>query len=178
MHAIRVASAALLSAGALALAAAPVAVAGDVTPFGFDVEPEIVDPGDTVTLRVDRAGGGCKGHAKVSSPVFDTVTIPPKKSKATAVVDWDARPGAVYQVAFTCDGVTGTAPLTIASDRPVPLPTPVPVQPEHPKGVHAGEGGSFAGLDAGRLGLGALIVAGALGAAYRHYRRPSPEDGA
>ncbi|WP_432055726.1 hypothetical protein [Streptomyces sp. bgisy022] len=176
MHAIRVASAALLGAGALALAAAPVAVAGDVTPFGFGVEPEVVDPGDTVTVYIDRAGGGCKGHATVSSPVFDTVALPPKKSRAKAVVDWDARPGAVYQVAFTCDGVTGTAPLTIASDRPVPLPTPVPVEPSHPKGVHAGEGGSLSGTDAGRVGLGALVVAGALGAAYRHVRRPGPQD--
>ncbi|CAM5397346.1 hypothetical protein SHIRM173S_09313 [Streptomyces hirsutus] len=41
MHAIRVASAVLLGVGALALAAAPgaVAVDGDVTPFGFGLRP-------------------------------------------------------------------------------------------------------------------------------------------
>ncbi|MFC5958727.1 hypothetical protein ACFP51_31140 [Streptomyces pratens] len=151
MHAIRVASAALLGVGALALAlalaAAPgaVAVDGAATPFGFGLRPALVEPGDLITLRVDRTDGECEGRATVSSPVLGTVTIPKNRSKATTEVYRDARPGAVHQVAFTCDGGTGTTSLTIAGGRPVPLPSPLPVESEgsagHPRGAHAGEGG-------------------------------------
>ncbi|CAM5395007.1 hypothetical protein SHIRM173S_12757 [Streptomyces hirsutus] len=65
MHAIRVASAVLLGVGALALAAAPgaVAVDGDVTPFGFGLRPSLVEPGDRIALHVDRTGGECEGRA-------------------------------------------------------------------------------------------------------------------
>ncbi|MFD3823883.1 hypothetical protein, partial [Streptomyces sp. NPDC058625] len=166
MHAIRVASAALLGVVALALAAAPgaVAVGGEVTPSGFGVRPALVEPGDRVTLRVDRADGGCEGYVTVSSPVLDTVTIPKKRSRVTAEVYRDARPGTVHQVAFTCEGVTGTTSLTVAGGRPVPLPSPLPAEAGgatgHPRGVHAGEGGSPAGLDVGGIGLGAALVTG------------------
>ncbi|MFE9926220.1 hypothetical protein ACFYQA_33050 [Streptomyces sp. NPDC005774] len=170
MHAIRVASAALLGVGALALAPAPgaVAVDGDATPFGFGLRPALVEPGDLITLRVDRTGGECEGRATVSSPVLDTVTIPKNRSKATTEVYRDARPGAVHQVAFTCDGVTGTTSLTIAGGRPVPLPSPLPVESEgsagHPRGVHAGEGD-----DVGRAGYPAAVRDGGRGG--------EPEDG-
>ncbi|NJP48649.1 hypothetical protein HCJ93_00810 [Streptomyces sp. SBST2-5] len=207
MHAIRVASAALAGAGALTLASAPVAGAetaagappaavshvgrapvldGGITPFGFEVKPNIVEPGDTVGLRVERDDGGCKGRAKVSSAVFDTVTIPPRRSTATAVVDRDARVGAEYRVTFTCDGATGSTVLTVVGGTPVPLPSPVDKEHghrseghdgRHPKGVHAGEGGTLAGADLGRVGLGAVFVAGALGVAYRMSRRGRTEDG-
>ncbi|MFI9820426.1 hypothetical protein ACIHFC_08140 [Streptomyces sp. NPDC052013] len=199
MHAIRVASAALLGVGALTLAAAPAAgaetaagvppaavsavsgvsaVDGDIEPFGFGVEPAIVEPGDGVTLRVERDDGGCRGPARVSSPVFGTVVVPPGRATATAVVDWDTRIGAEYRVAFTCDGFTGTTTVTVVGGRPVPLPSPAEVEPgRHPEGVHAGAGGSLTGLDLGRTGLGAVFVAGALGVAYRLSRRERPRDG-
>lgn len=173
MRAIRVASAALLGLGALALTA-PGAVAksdiGTITPFGFAVVPSTVAAGGQVTLQVDRDNGGCRGAVTVTSGVFDTVTIAPRTSSATATVDWDARPGAVYQVTFTCDGVSGSTGLTIAGRRPVP-PTPEPLQPTVPRGVHAGEGGSVGSFSAGRIGLGAALVAGSAGTAYVLTRR-------
>nr|WSY49771.1 hypothetical protein OG999_06175 [Streptomyces sp. NBC_00886] len=181
MRAIRVASAALLGISALALSA-PVAVAeGDgnhnITPFGFSVLPSTIAAGGQVTLQLDRDNRGCKGSATVSSGVFDTVRISPGQSSATAMVDWDARPGAVYQVTFSCDGVSGSTGLTIASGRTNNNIQPVqPVQPV-PRGVRAGEGGSIAGFDAKELGIGAALIAGSVGAAYRFSRRRTGEDG-
>ncbi|MHC3467495.1 hypothetical protein ACYF6T_02160 [Streptomyces sp. 7R007] len=172
MRAIRVASAALLGAGAL-VCSAPAAVAGNVTPFGFSVLPSTIAAGGQVTLQLDR-DGGCRGAATVTSAVFDTVTIAQGRSSATAKVDWDAKPGAVYQVTFTCDGVSGSTDLTIAGGRPVG-PTPVP-NPH--RGVHAGQGGSIAGFDGKEIGLGAALIAGSVGAAYHFSRRRTGADGA
>jgi hypothetical protein len=174
MRAIRVASAALVGVGALALTA-PSAAAygqGDITPFGFSVLPSTIAAGGRVSLLLDRDDGGCEGPAKVFSAVFDPVIIPPRRSTATAVVDWDAKPGAVYQVTFACDGSSGSTSLTIAGGRPAPL------HPMPPHGVHAGEGGSVAGLDLREIGLGALLIAGSVGTAYHLSRRRSGEDGA
>ncbi|MCH0564538.1 MULTISPECIES: hypothetical protein [unclassified Streptomyces] len=175
MHAIRVATAALLGAGALALSA-PVAVAtggSDITPFGFSVTPSTVAAGGRVELQVERDHGGCKGPVTVTSGVFDTVTIRRGHSSATATVDRDARPGAEYRVTFTCDGVSGSTDLTIAGGRTHPTPEPLV-----PRGVHAGEGGSIAGLDLKQIGLGAALIAGSLGTAYHFARRRTGEDGA
>ena len=101
MRTIRAASAALLGVAALALttSAATAAPHGNVTPFGFTVSPSTVAPGGTVTLALS----DCGRPATVSSGVFDTVTVPTGRS-ATATVDADARPGARYQVTFTCGG--------------------------------------------------------------------------
>ncbi|MEU3841207.1 hypothetical protein AB0E88_14390 [Streptomyces sp. NPDC028635] len=178
MRAIRVASAALLSLGALALTA-PGAVAqgeGNITPFGFSVMPSTVSAGGRVVLQVDRDHGGCRGVVTVSSGVFDTVIMAAGVSSATANIDWDARPGAVYPVTFTCDGVSGSTGLSIAGGRPAP-PTPQPLRPTVPRAVHAGEGGSVGGFDARQLGLGAALVAGSVGAAYLFTRRRGGESG-
>jgi hypothetical protein len=173
MRAIPVASAALLGVAALSSCApAGAAVGGSTTPFGFSVQPATVAAGGEVTLGVDRNDGDCRGRVTVSSPVFDTVVIPRKHVSAQARVDRDARPGAVYQVLFICDGMTGTTNLTIAgghSHRPGTVP---------PKGVHAGEGGSIAGFDLKETGLGIALIAGSVGAAYHLYRRRSGEEGA
>jgi hypothetical protein len=177
MRAIRVASAALLGVTALAFSA-PAAVAkgdNDITPFGFSVLPSTIAAGGRVALLLERDHGGCKGPATVTSAVFDTVAIPSHRSQATAVVDRDAKPGAVHPVTFTCDGVSGSTGLTIAGGRPAG-PTPVPLNPD--RGVHAGEGGSFAGLDVKELGMGALLIVGATGAAYHFARRRTGEDDA
>ncbi|MGC0398552.1 hypothetical protein RKD27_001196 [Streptomyces sp. SAI-126] len=175
MRAIGVASAALLGVTALAFSAPAATAKGDnnITPFGFSVLPSTIAPGGQVTLLLERDHGGCKGSATVTSAVFDTITIPSHKSQATAVVDWDAKPGAVYHVTFTCDGVSGSTGLTIAGGRVGP--TPVPLNPD--RGVHAGEGGSFAGLDVKELGMGALLIVGSIGAAYHFSRRRAGEDG-
>ncbi|MFI2414860.1 hypothetical protein [Streptomyces sp. NPDC018947] len=171
MRAIPVASTALIGVAALS-ACVPAGAAGGTAPFGFSVHPATVAPGGEVTLRVDRHDGACRGRVTVSSPVFDTVAIPRGQASAQARVGRDARPGAVYRVAFTCDGRTGTTRLTIATGHGH-HPGTVP-----PKGVHAGEGGSFAGLDVKEIGLGLALVAGSVGAAYHFSRRRSGEDAA
>ncbi|GAB2920577.1 hypothetical protein [Streptomyces heilongjiangensis] len=165
MRAIRVASAVLLGVTALSLTApaAHAAPAGDTTSFGFSVVPSTVAPGGEVTLRVD----GCHSRTTVSSAVFDTVTIPKGQSSAKATVDWDARHGAVYEVSFQCGNESGQTDLTIASGRPSHHPS---------RGSHAGTGGTVAGLDPGEIGLGAALVAGTLGVAWRWSRRRA-EDG-
>ncbi|MFK4100374.1 hypothetical protein ACI2L1_09925 [Streptomyces sp. NPDC019531] len=177
MHAIRVASAALLGVTALTFSAPAAVAKGDnnITPFGFSVQPSTIAAGGQVTLLLERDHGGCKGSATVTSAVFDTITIPSHRSRATAVIDWDAKPGAAYQVTFTCDGVSGSTSLTIAGGRPVG-PTPEPLHPG--RGVQAGEGGSLAGFDLKEIGMGAALIAGSIGAAYRLSRRRSGEDGA
>ncbi|MFF4249670.1 hypothetical protein ACFY1L_00455 [Streptomyces sp. NPDC001663] len=180
MRAIRLASAALLGISALAFSA-PAAVAyGDghnITPFGFSVVPSTVAAGGQVTLQVNR-DHNCRGPVTVTSPVFDPATIRPGHSAAMRTVDWDAKPGAVYRVTFTCDGVSGSTDLTIAGGgRPDHhRPTPLPFNPN--RGVHAGEGGSIAGFDLKEIGMGAALIAGSVGTAYHFSRRRSDEDGA
>ncbi|WP_369250956.1 hypothetical protein [Streptomyces sp. R41] len=180
MHAIRVAAAALLSVTALTFSA-PVAVADDgdgdgddhnITPFGFSVQPSTISAGGRVTLLLNK-DGGCKGSATVSSGVFDTVTIRPGQSSATATVDRDAKPGAVYEVTFSCDGVSGHTELTIATGPPGD-PTPVAVPAE--RGVRAGAGGSVGGFDLKEIGLGATLVAGSVGTAWYMSRRRAAAD--
>jgi hypothetical protein len=181
MRAICVASASAVLLGAGALTSCVPADAAIRTDFGFSVEPSTVAAGGEVTLRVER-NEACQGEAAVSSPVFDVVAIPPWKSSATASVDWDAEPGAVYDVEFVCDESSGTARLTIADGRPTHHPTHHPTRHpwdhhRHPsKGVHAGEGGTLAGFDLKEIGLGAALIAGALGTAYHFARRRTDED--
>ncbi|MEW2806449.1 hypothetical protein AB0929_04880 [Streptomyces massasporeus] len=171
MRAIGLASAVLLGAGALT-SCVPAADAAIRTDFGFSILPSTVAAGREVTLRVER-NEACQGEAAVNSAVFDMVTIPPAESWATAVVDWDAKPGAVYDVEFECDESSGTARLTIAG-RPH-HPTHHPTRHPH-KGVHAGEGGTLAGFDLKEIGLGAALIAGSLGVAYHFSRRRTDED--
>ncbi|MET7452634.1 hypothetical protein ABZT03_12180 [Streptomyces sp. NPDC005574] len=176
MRAIRVASAALLGVSALALSA-PAAVADDhyVMSNGYSVLPSTVAPGGQVVLQVDRDLSGCAQTVTVSSSVFDTVTIPPRRTVATAAVAWDASPGAVYRVTFTCGGLSAVKNLTVAGGRH-DGPTPLPVSPY--RGVHAGEGGSIAGFDLKEIGLGLALVTGSVAVAYRLSRRRAGEDGA
>jgi hypothetical protein len=173
MRAICIASAVLLGAGALT-SCVPAADAATRTDFGFSVEPSTVAAGGEVTLRVVR-NEACRGEAAVNSPVFDVVTIPPEESWATAVVDWDAKHGAVYDVQFECDRSSGTARLTIAGGRPTHHPAHHPTRHPH-KGVHAGEGGTVAGFDLKEIGLGAALIAGSLGVTYHFSRRRTDED--
>ncbi|MEV6957654.1 hypothetical protein AB0M97_00275 [Streptomyces sp. NPDC051207] len=180
MRAIRVASAALLGVGALAVTVPSAAAYGqeDITPFGFSVLPSTSAAGGRVSLRVDRDDGGCAGPATVTSAVFDAVTIPRHRSTATTKVDRDAKPGAVYQVTFTCDGASGSTSLTIAGGRPEPTHRPDPPHRVPSHGVRAGGGGSFAGLELKEIGLGAALIMGSIGAAYHLSRRRGGEDGA
>ncbi|WP_374777225.1 hypothetical protein OG756_35080 [Streptomyces sp. NBC_01310] len=118
MGAIRTSATALLSAGAtgavLALGSlglpAATAAEAQVTSFGFTLTPSTVAPGGQVVLAVS----GCNAaYATASSGVFDTVSIA-RGQTVRVTVDRDARRGALYSVAFTCNGETGSADLTIA----------------------------------------------------------------
>ncbi|MFF4345991.1 hypothetical protein [Streptomyces sp. NPDC001530] len=177
MHAIRVASAALLGVTALTftapLAAASVADENNVTPFGFSVQPSTIVAGGQVSLLLNRDDGRCKGIATVSSGVFDTVTLRAGQSSARTAVDVDARAGAVYEVTFRCDGVSGHTGLTIGSGR---SDNPTVVQVPAQRGVNAGVGGTVDGFDPKEIGLGTALVAGSIGVAWYLARRHDAAD--
>ncbi|WP_217567702.1 hypothetical protein [Streptomyces sp. GbtcB7] len=187
MHAIRVASAALLGATALTLSAtAALAGNGDgnsdggrdsgrgnnnITSFGFNVQPQSIAAGGRLRLTAE----SCDSVARVSSEVFDTVTIPKGQSSATALIDADARAGSVYQVTFQCGNESGHTELTIAPGRAgtnYSDPTQVQVPASVQRGVKAGVGGSSGGgFDLKEIGLGTALIAGCVGTAWSMTRR-------
>ncbi|MCX4593911.1 hypothetical protein OG585_05685 [Streptomyces sp. NBC_01340] len=191
MHAIRVASAALLSVTALTLSAsAALAGNGDgnsdggrdsgrgnnnITSFGFNVQPQSVAAGGRLRLNAE----SCDSVTRVSSGVFDTVTIPKGQSSATALIDGDARAGAVYEVTFQCGNESGHTELTIASGRSETgghtgqSQLPAPVQ----RGAKAGVGGSVGGgFDLKEICLGTALIAGCVGTAWSMSRRRATDD--
>ncbi|MFE4260185.1 hypothetical protein [Streptomyces sp. NPDC056883] len=178
MHSIRVASVALLSTAAFALAA-PIASANDggttpnVTSFGFTVSPTTVAAGGTVTLNAT----GCQEPlVKASSGIFDAVELNEGKP-ATAKVDADAKPGAQYEVTFDCKGEKGTTTLTVAGHSSgtgtgTETGTTTPSTPSTPsKGVKAGLGGGAGGLNGTEIAAGSALLAGALGGGVFLMRR-------
>ncbi|KQX12331.1 hypothetical protein ASC82_14000 [Streptomyces sp. Root431] len=186
MRAIRIASAALLSAAALGLATAPTALAEEnepnITSFGFSVTPETVAPGGTVTLTSD----GCEvPSVTVTSGVFDTVTLNEGRP-GSATVDVEAKAGARYEITFDCKGERGTANLTIAPhtgpDHDKGDVTGPDTSPGAHKGVKAGfgseAGSADEGLGATELVTGVLLIAGALGAAVVLTRRRGADGNA
>jgi hypothetical protein len=190
MHAIRVASAALLGVSALTLSATA-ALAGNsdgdsdggrdsgrdsgrgnnITSFGFNVQPQSIAAGGRLRLTAE----SCDSVARVSSEVFDTVTIPKGQSSATALIDGDARAGSVYQVTFQCGSESGHTELTIAPGRSGTTysdPTQVQVPASVQRGVKAGVGGSSGGgFDLKEIGLGTALIAGCVGTAWSMTRR-------
>ncbi|MEU5310363.1 hypothetical protein [Streptomyces sp. NPDC021562] len=124
MRAIRVASAALLGVGALALSA-PAILANDgggeegrdggrdSAPFGFRVTPSTVAAGGRVSFHLNR-GDGCRGTATVASGLFDTVRIPAGQDSGTATVGRDVRAQGSYRVTFDCDGTSGSTELAVS----------------------------------------------------------------
>lgn len=168
MRAIRVASVALLSTTALALAAPLAAANGggtmsNVTSFGFSVSPATIAPGGTVTLNATN----CKEPlVKVSSGVFDTVELKEGKP-AIAKVDPDAKPGAQYEVTFDCKGEKGTTTLTVAG-KSTGMGTIAPIPP---KGVKAGLGGGAGGLNGTEIAAGSALLAAAAGGGLYLMRR-------
>ncbi|MEU2618323.1 hypothetical protein ABZ642_09135 [Streptomyces sp. NPDC007157] len=122
MHAIRLASAALLGVGALVLGA-PAALTDDQgdgggdsgrqTTFGVHVTPSTVSAGGRVSLQLNR-DESCRGAATVTSDVFDTVRIPQGRDSVAATVDRDARSQTSYRVTVDCDGARGSTQLSIA----------------------------------------------------------------
>ncbi|MFJ8630314.1 hypothetical protein [Streptomyces sp. NPDC093568] len=167
MRSIRVAAAALLGMSTLAMTAPAALAQDDDSGFWASVRPTTVEPGEPVRLRAT----GCEQSVTVSSGVFDTVTIPRGRTTALARVDRDVRPGAVYEVAFYCGTFWQSVDLTIAGGRPE---RPGPPQ----RGVRAGQGGAFAGLNLKEIGLGAALITAVLGTTYRISRRDTGDDGA
>ncbi|MER8041322.1 hypothetical protein [Streptomyces sp. NPDC094032] len=180
MRAIRAVSAALPVAAALALAA-PLAVAADGGPKGpqgpkgpgarqagdFVISPGVVAPGGRITLSAP----GCASTATASAGIFDTVTIAPG-SAATALVDADAKRGAVYTVSFNCTGgIAGTVDLTISGGS-TSTPTASSTLLTPPRGVQGGLGGSIGPADAWTLAAGgALVLTAATGVVLAVRRR-------
>lgn len=179
MRAPRISAAALLAGTALALAA-PAATAAtadsgagsdsgsgsgsNITSFGFSVSPTTVAPGGVVTLQVT----GCDKTATASAPaLFDDVTLRGSGStrSATATVGADAKPGAQYDVTFSCGGEKGTTPLAISTGGPI-----TPITPTGP--VHTGFGGGVSGPDTAEIVFG-VALAGAAGVLlFRRSRAP------
>ncbi|NUP24824.1 MAG: hypothetical protein HOZ81_53980 [Streptomyces sp.] len=167
MRAIRVASAALLGVSALALTAPTAQARGDGEGgFRVGVLPSTVAPGGRVTLHAT----GCEQSVSVSSGVFDTIIIPRGYTSGRAVVDWEAKPGAVYEVSFRCGTFWQDVDLTIAGGRDG-------APPHWEKGVQAGEGGTFADLNLKQIGLGGALIAGTLATAHHLSRRRRGEEG-
>ncbi|MEN8651832.1 hypothetical protein ABCR94_14710 [Streptomyces sp. 21So2-11] len=177
MRAIRLASAAALGIAALSLTAPAASADGHkaaaaVAPVGT-VTPSTIAAGGQVTLAVP----GCAVTASADSGVFDTTSIPTGTTRA-ATVFTDARPGAVYTVTFTCNGVTSTADLTIAGGAPTTSSTIIPITPITPTTTPTGPatgglGGSVSGMDAKEIAAGAAMVAVAAGATIYVVRRRS-----
>ncbi|WP_405825194.1 hypothetical protein OG705_32545 [Streptomyces sp. NBC_00838] len=195
MRAIRAASAALLGAAALALTTPTVAMATPAAPdppFDFAVTPSVVAAGGEVTLTVS----GCSSTATAESGVFDDTPVPAGGS-ARASVFWDAKPGAMYEVKFICNGEEGTTDLTIAGGTPSPTATPTGTATPTPTGtttatptrtsttsststaiappggVKGGLGGSFMGMNATELAVGTGLVAAATAGTVLVVRRRS-----
>lgn len=166
MRAIPVASAALLGVSALVMTAPAARAQADTEGFRVAVLPSTIAPGGQVTLHA----AGCEQSVSVSSGVFDTVIIPRGRTWARAVVDRDAKPGAVYEVSFHCGTFWQDVDLTIAGSRST-------APPHWHKGVDAGEGGSLADLNLKEIGMGAALIAASLGTAYHLSRRRGDEDG-
>jgi hypothetical protein len=181
MRVIRVASAALLGAATALTLTVSAAHAQEDQPDDFQVAvfPSTVVAGGAVALHTT----GCDRYVTVSAGVFDPLILRTGQTWATAVVDRDAEPGAVYEVTFRCGTVWQSTDLTIASDRPSHRSTaarPAGTKAEHtdyPKAVQAGEGGSFAGFDLREIGLGLALITGSVGAAYHFSRRGTGEEG-
>ncbi|WP_406423738.1 hypothetical protein OH809_04550 [Streptomyces sp. NBC_00873] len=169
MRAIGVAPVALLGAAALALTA-PAATAYAVTSggapgaTGYTVAPSVIAPGGQVTL----AARGCLTTATASSGIFDSVTIP-RGGSASATVDWDAKPGASYEVSFICNtSPTSTAEIGLTISAPTPTPGSTAIAPN---GVQ-GDLGGIGRMNAAQLvGGTALAVAATTGAVFVVRRR-------
>lgn len=124
----------------------------------------MIAPGGQVTL----AARGCLTTATASSGIFDSVTIP-RGGSASATVDWDAKPGASYEVSFICNtSPTSTAEIGLTISAPTPTPGSTAIAPN---GVQ-GDLGGIGRMNAAQLvGGTALAVAATTGAVFVVRRR-------
>ncbi|MHA6758629.1 hypothetical protein [Streptacidiphilus sp. PAMC 29251] len=168
MRAARLIAGTVLTVSALSLTA-PIAFAADgggtasnVTPFAFKIFPTTVKPGGNIGLGVS----GCDaGSATASAGVFDTVKLPSTGTAGeyvgAATIDADAKPGAQYDVKFTCGSSSGTTTLTVAAAT-TPTTTPTAVTPTG--AVKTGLGGGSNSDNSAELAAGGALAAVALGA--------------
>lgn len=155
MRAIRVASAALLGVAALTLTAPPAAAGSGgihaAASFGRATGPASIAPGGRTTLPVRECGS-------------DTS---------------DAKRGAAYEAKFPCGGEFGERHLAVTSGRGNGEGEGFSGDSGgryRRHGVQAGLGGSIGGFDLERIGLGAALISGSIGAAwYLWRRRPAGE---
>ncbi|MET8329401.1 hypothetical protein [Streptomyces sp. NPDC005181] len=170
MRPIHVAPVALLGAAALTLTAPAATVHAAMSEdapsaTGPIVAPSVVAPGGQVTL----AARGCSKAATVSSGVFDSVTLPSGGTAATTV-DWDAKPGAAYEVTFICNtSPTSTAKVSLRISAATPTPTSSTAIAPH--SVQGGLGGINRMSSAEVVGATALAVVAATGAVFVVRRR-------
>ncbi|MFJ6572450.1 hypothetical protein ACIQNU_34085 [Streptomyces sp. NPDC091292] len=199
MRATRVASAAVLGVTAIALTApaASALITGDhdSDPFQVGAEPRTIAAGGRVMLNAS----GCEGDTTVTAGIFDTVTLRKDGRPAPATVDRDARQGAKYSVKFRCSGGSSRdVELTIAQGRPEREESGRDREDsgrdreDHGRdrqdygrdgeyesarhGVRAGIGGTVAGFDLQKIGLGTALITGAIGATYYLSRRRAADD--
>ena len=177
MRAARLIAGSVLTVGALSLAG-PLAFAADgggtasnVTPFAFKIYPTTVKAGGNIGLGVS----GCDAtSATASSGVFDTVTLPSTGTKGeyvgAATVDADAKPGAQYDVKFTCGSSSGTTTLTVSGGTSTPTAstsaTAVPTG-----AVKTGLGGGSGSVSPAELAAGGALAVLALGGVGLAVRR-------
>ncbi|MFM9370913.1 hypothetical protein [Streptomyces sp. Da 82-17] len=157
---------------------APGAVA-DNSGWRVSVTPTTVKPGGQVTL----SSSGCQvPTVTVDAPIFDPVELNEGQS-ATAHVYPDAKPGAEYEVTFTCNGKPKSVPLMIAGGQGHTGGQTGGHTGGHTAGhtaghtgglhhgVKAGAGGTFADVSPTQLALGGALVAGVIGFTLLQVRR-------
>ena len=177
MRAARLIAGSAVTVAALSLAA-PFAMAdsgggttSNVTPFAFKIFPTTVTPGSNIGLGVS----GCDAtSASASAGVFDTVNLPSTGTKGEFVgattIDSDAKPGAQYDVKFTCGSSSGTTTLTVAGSTTTTTPTT-------PTGaVKTGLGGGSSSVSPAELAAGAALAALALGGLGLMARRRAGDE--
>lgn len=174
MRVLRISALALVLACPVLAAGAPAAVAdvtapgvlgGPVASFAFSVTPASAAPGDTVTLRAT----GCAARSTAAAPpLFASAALgqdggPGQSTRVT--VPADARPGASYEVTFTCGSEQGSTPLAVVPRTP-------PASPSAHGAVHTGLGERLSGPDTVEIVLGAVLVGVAGVLVYRRARSP------
>jgi hypothetical protein len=149
----------------MAMAATGGGTASNVTPFAFKIFPTTVQPGGSIGLGVS----GCDAtSASASAGVFDTVNLPSTGTTGEFVgattVDADAKPGAQFQVTFTCGSSSGTTTLTIAAAGAATATATATSTAATPTGaVMTGLGGASTSMSPGEVAAGSAVLAAALG---------------
>ncbi|MCQ4080019.1 hypothetical protein NGB36_05280 [Streptomyces sp. RB6PN25] len=171
------ATAVLLAATTVGLSATAATAVSSASGVSGGVSPSTVRPGQAVHVTM----AGCESATSASADgggAFGAVQLQPlsggEMSGITQVYP-DAKPGAEYPVTFTCDGMTAHGTITIAGTSSSSSPTSSPSAALR-KGARTGAGGTFGGMNATQIGLGAALLLAAIGGGAATARR-RPDDG-